>query len=189
MRRCGPLFIALSVTLFAPHSFAEAQIKLVDGIKQKIESINSMRESLASTLDGRSEPITDDTFKAVCMPVGQELNKWAKDKGYTARQVSIKNRNSKNELTKSDQKNVAEFDSNEHLKEKVIESEFEGKKGLLIYQRINVVTSCLHCHGEKNARPQFITTKYPQDKAYGFKVGDLRGFYSVFVPSEALKEK
>ena len=50
------------------------------------------------------------------------------------------------------------------------------------YRRINVESSCLACHGGRNARPQFIKDKYPQDLAFDFNVGDLRGMYSVFIP-------
>jgi hypothetical protein len=34
----------------------------------------------------------------------------------------------------------------------------------------------------KNNRPEFIKNKYPQDLAFDFKEGDLRGMYSVFIP-------
>ena len=35
--------------------------------------------------------------------------------------------------------------------------------------------------GKKSARPEFIAKNYPADRAHGFRVGDLRGAYSVFV--------
>ena len=58
----------------------------------------------------------------------------------------------------------------------------DGQKGTRYYRRINVEASCLACHGGKDSRPQFIKDKYPQDLAYDFQVGDLRGMYSVFIP-------
>lgn len=42
--------------------------------------------------------------------------------------------------------------------------------------------ACLACHGEKDSRPEFIKEKYPDDRAYGFKKGDLRGVISVLIP-------
>ncbi len=44
---------------------------------------------------------------------------------------------------------------------------------------IYVEKACLACHGAKDKRPAFIVKKYPEDKAYGFKEGDLRGIISV----------
>ncbi len=42
---------------------------------------------------------------------------------------------------------------------------------------------CLVCHGEAIAEPvqQKITSLYPDDQATGFKVGDLRGAFSVTI--------
>jgi hypothetical protein len=42
--------------------------------------------------------------------------------------------------------------------------------------------SSLRTLSAKGARPEFIKEKYPQDLAYNFKAGDLRGMYSVFIP-------
>jgi phage gp36-like protein len=58
----------------------------------------------------------------------------------------------------------------------------DSQQGTRYYRRINVESSCLACHGCKNARPQFVKDKYPQDLAFDFNVGDLRGMYSVFIP-------
>ena len=43
-------------------------------------------------------------------------------------------------------------------------------------------SACLACHGANDARPEFVKQGYPEDKAFDFEVGDLRGLYSVFVP-------
>jgi hypothetical protein len=47
---------------------------------------------------------------------------------------------------------------------------------------ITVQPSCLACHGPKDERPAFVKKDYPEDRAYGFEDGDLRGIYAVFVP-------
>jgi hypothetical protein len=57
-----------------------------------------------------------------------------------------------------------------------------NQAGTRYYRRINVEQSCLACHGLKNQRPQFVKDNYPQDLAYNFRVGDLRGMYSAFIP-------
>ena len=53
-------------------------------------------------------------------------------------------------------------------------------------RRITVQPSCLACHGPKDQRPDFVKTGYPDDRAYGFEAGDLRGLYAVFVPDSTV---
>ena len=60
----------------------------------------------------------------------------------------------------------------------------DGQGGTRYYRRINVEASCLACHGGKGSRPEFVKNKYPEDRAFDFNVGDLRGMYSVFIPDE-----
>ena len=57
-----------------------------------------------------------------------------------------------------------------------------GQAGIRYFRRIVVEPACLACHGEQSARPDFVLQGYPNDRAYGFAVGDLRGLYAVFVP-------
>lgn len=155
-------------------------------IFSKLQSLNQMRESLASTLDGKSpSEINEDTFKVVCMPVGKELKRWAEEKGYQVRQISHKNRNPNHGLKAHEEKIYQKFLEDPQLNESQVEVSEKDLQGHLYYARINVVQSCLHCHGEKKSRPEFIQTKYQNDKAYGFKSGDLRGLYSVFVSKKA----
>jgi hypothetical protein len=33
-------------------------------------------------------------------------------------------------------------------------------------------------------RPEFIKQHYPLDRAFGFRAGELRGLYSVFIPDD-----
>jgi hypothetical protein len=54
--------------------------------------------------------------------------------------------------------------------------------GLRYLRRIRVDAACLACHGPKDRRPEFVEQRYPDDRAYDFDVGDLRGLYSVFIP-------
>jgi hypothetical protein len=90
----------------------------------------------------------------------------------------------------------------ESLRDKVALAKFEQDRDLVglwdretinqqigtrYYRRIDVEASCLVCHGAKESRPQFVQKGYPQDLAYNFKVGDLRGMYAVFIPDEMKK--
>lgn len=50
-------------------------------------------------------------------------------------------------------------------------------------------TLCLNCHGTPEngmlkTTKDFILTKYPDDKATGFSMGDLRGMWSIVLPKK-----
>jgi len=156
----------------------------VTQIFSKLSSLNQMREALAAGLNNTKSEITEDTFKSVCMPVGRELKFWSENNGYQARQISHKNRNPNNGLKEYDIKHYQKFQSDPKLSELKVSVNEGELQGSLYYYRITVTQACLHCHGEKNTRPMFIKSKYPDDKAFDFKPGDLRGLYSIYVPTK-----
>lgn len=143
-------------------------------ITSKIESVNSMRESLVGGVQGG---VSKETFEAVCKPVGLELKKFATAEGLKVRQVSNKYRNQNhkpNDLEKQVIKNMEDDKS-------LISLWKETEKGIHYFRRIDVKKACLNCHGNKHTRPDFIKKKYLKDRAFGFKDNDLRGIYSVFI--------
>jgi hypothetical protein len=77
---------------------------------------------------------------------------------------------------------LAKFEQNPELMGLWNRETIGGEPGSRYYRRINVEASCLACHGSQQSRPDFVKAKYPDDLAYNFNVGDLRGMYSVFIP-------
>lgn len=150
---------------------------------QKMRELNQMRESLAQTIPAKAE-ITEATFAAVCRPVGAELKRWAEANGVRALQISHKNRNPAHGVPAELKDAYQEFSTQSDLVEKkvpLLQKEGPQKTPQTVFlARIPVVQACLRCHGERANRPQFIVDKFPQDKAYGFKVGDLRGVYAIW---------
>ena len=53
------------------------------------------------------------------------------------------------------------------------------------YRRIDVQPSCMACHGARASRPAFVKKNYPDDKAFDFKPGDLRGMYAMHLPERS----
>ncbi|MFW7381534.1 MAG: Tll0287-like domain-containing protein [Oligoflexus sp.] len=152
---------------------------------ERLQGFNTMRESLAATLDERKEPITEETFKQVCMPVGKALKTWGEEKGYQVKQIAAKNRNPQHALSTVDKKVFEKFLQDSELKHLEQKATIGQKNGHLLYVRIPSVAACLYCHGAKDKRPAFILEKYPQDLAFDFKPGDLRGLYRVFIPEKS----
>lgn len=62
--------------------------------------------------------------------------------------------------------------------------EFQQQTALHYMKAIPTAAICLNCHGEKLHGDVAKTIKqvYPNDQAYGFKVGDLRGAFSIITP-------
>lgn len=149
---------------------------------EEIEYLDQMRSGLAATLDKEITP-DQGTFKKVCQPVGMQAKKLSQDNGWQVQQIARKYRNP-DHAPKDLQAlmALAKFEQNPQLTGFWNRENRNGQTGTRYYRRIDVQASCLACHGGKNNRPEFVKDKYPQDLAYDFKVGDLRGMYAVFIP-------
>ncbi len=55
-------------------------------------------------------------------------------------------------------------------------------------QPVYVKQSCLKCHGDPEDAPKEVIEKYGADKAFGYKVGDVRGIISVKLPDLKLMD-
>ncbi len=150
-------------------------------IKQ-VERINNMRSQLASVFESQALPASKDTFLTVCKPVGVEMRKVAEQNGWTIVQMAKKYRNPAHKPDKEGLYVIDLMEDSKNLKGLWMISSLGKKKGIRYFRRVDVEFACLACHGEKERRPDFIKKNYPEDKAYNFKVGDLRGVYSVFIP-------
>lgn len=146
------------------------------------DEIISMRSSLAKAFIKPDAEITEETFKKVCGAVGKRVKEITEKEGLKIRHAATKNRNSINTATSEEAAILARLDSDKNLKEIIDTVEKEGQKFYRYTKPIFVDDACLACHGPKDKRPKFIIEKYPDDKAYDFKAGDLRGMISIMIP-------
>jgi hypothetical protein len=150
---------------------------------QEIENLDAMRSGLASTLEDSTTEPTVQTFKEVCKPVGMRAKQLSQENGWQVKQIAKKYRNPAHAADNLHSvMALAKFENDPELMGFWQPETIDGRSGTRYYRRINVEASCLACHGGKDSRPQFVKDKYPQDLAYDFQVGDLRGMYSVFIP-------
>ncbi|MGB7250034.1 MAG: DUF3365 domain-containing protein [Phormidesmis sp.] len=151
----------------------------------EIENLDALRSGLASTLEGATEPPTMATMKEVCKPVGMQAQKLSKDNGWQVKQIANKYRNPSHQPDNLHSKMaLAKFEQTPELMGFWDRETLDNQAGTRYYRRINVEASCLACHGLQNNRPQFVKDNYPQDLAFDFNVGDLRGMYAVFIADE-----
>ena len=185
-----PLLVGIVLVMARPNTALAAKVSPpVDSAALSkavvaMEQLDQMRISLASTLEGRTEEPTMETMKEVCRPVGMRAVAIGKENGWQVRQVASKFRNPDHAPASAQEREVIDlFHRHPEINGLWEPATAEQGAGLNYYRRINVEPSCLACHGTKASRPAFIKDNYPNDKAFDFKVGDLRGMYAVHLPA------
>lgn len=183
MQLLSPLILSFLLTfslIFLPMNQVKAQPQpeqLSEAI-QEIEFLDRMRQSLASTLKETDEKPTLETFKQVCKPVGMRAKQLSQNNPWDVKQVAEKYRNPAHAPTAREAVALEKFAKNPDL----FGFWETSNQETFYYRRINVEATCLKCHGAKAQRPDFVKQRYPEDKAYNFEVGDLRGMYRVVIP-------
>lgn len=148
---------------------------------QAVQEVDAMRSALAQTFITDDE-VDEGTFAAVCRPVGARAKEIAEENGWVFQQLAVRYRNPMNAPDSLARGAFNRFESDPSLDSLWIRTSVEGTQGRRYFRRITVEAPCLACHGAKNERPQFVVDNYPEDRAFGFETGDLRGVYSVWVP-------
>jgi len=127
---------------------------------------------------------------SVCSDTAQLLtNEFGVERGVFIKRVSVKNRNKNNYPDDFEKRTLNRFELLKQNNELNNETEYyeiitEGDYKYLRYLKpILVQAECLNCHGNQtDMMPEvnnLIAQAYPQDKATGYKVGDLRGAVSI----------
>jgi hypothetical protein len=127
----------------------------------------------------------------VCSELAQEMTRqFNAQTGHDARRISLKYRNPKNVPDAYEQRKLEEFNILNQKKELSNEysevTEEQGKKYLRYLRPLIVAPLCITCHGPKENIPQevkaILAERYPDDRATGFLVGDVRGAITVKIP-------
>ena len=127
---------------------------------------------------------------SVCSDTAQILtNEFGLSKGLFIRRVSLKNRNTNNYPDDFEKGVLNRFQLLHQNNGLTSETEYaeitteDDIKYLRYLKPIVIQAECLNCHGnESDMMPEvnkLITQKYPDDKAKGYKTGDLRGAVSI----------
>lgn len=111
-------------------------------------------------------------------------NKVADSLGVEIRRASMKNRNPENEPKGFEIAALEHFESTWASGEEPrgYAAEVDGK--VRYFQPIMMQPACLNCHGELGGEInentwQIIQEKYPEDKAYGYALNQIRGMWSI----------
>ena len=182
--------IVLSVSL----SLLSCSENKVEVSEQEIAGMRTTAMEFMKDLKGVliSQIQTNGVIQAVsvCSDTAQILtNNFGIQKGVYIKRISLKNRNENNFPDNFEKKVLSKFEMLHQSKELNSETEHaeivqEGEFKYLRYLKpILVQAECLNCHGsETEIMPevkQLIAQEYIDDKAIGYKIGDLRGAVSL----------
>ncbi|BCW96804.1 MAG: hypothetical protein KatS3mg018_2286 [Fimbriimonadales bacterium] len=132
----------------------------------------------------------------VCAEVAQSLTRQVgREQGVAIRRVSLKNRNPRNAPDSWERQVLLRWQRDSRAGRPIGEvAQWRTEKGQRVYRYMRPITLamplCLECHGDpKTIQPEvrrLIRQNYPDDKATGYKQGELRGAFSVtIIPKEA----
>ena len=179
----GLLFTVQPAIALASQGAAPVDPAVLAKAVDQMEELDRMRISLASSLEGSTDEPTMDTMREVCMPVGKRAVAIGQENGWSVRQVASQYRNPDHAPIGAQETEVIDlFSRHPEINGLWEPASADQGAGVNYYRRIDVQASCLACHGSKENRPAFIQENYPNDRAFNFKVGDLRGMYAVFIP-------
>jgi len=132
----------------------------------------SLKKELTSALKGPPNQAVE-----TCQIKAPKIAKELSEGGIKVGRVSTRNRNPQNVPQPWMLESIGKFQRGEIERPFVVIGAGPGKKGLL--RPIQTVPMCLTCHGQ-NIAPTIkakISQLYPRDRAVGYTVGDIRGFF------------
>jgi len=182
------ILIFLFITIACSDKF---QPELTEQIKNGLrKDAKEFSESLKNTLV--KEIQTNGIVRAVnvCSDTAQILtNDYGVGKGIYIKRVSFKNRNQNSipdEYESKALKYFEELNSSGKLDETTEYIEMEETNGIKIIRYLKPIIIqpiCLNCHGSTENINQevknVLNTRYPDDKATGYQINDLRGAVSI----------
>ncbi|MAX66612.1 MAG: DUF3365 domain-containing protein [Bacteriovoracaceae bacterium] len=159
------LFFAL---LLPSYGYASEELAL--------KTIKTYAKSLKKELKAGLKKSPQEAIK-ICQIKAPQLQAESNLKNLKIGRVSLKNRNPKNTPRAWMKDYIQQFHNQKITKSHIVVSLDRHTKGLL--KPIVTVPLCLKCHGSHLSEQvsKEIKKRYPQDKATGYKVGEIRGFF------------
>jgi Protein of unknown function (DUF3365) len=181
------IFIASASSLAGPAGSGTDQLRYLE------ESRNIAKEfmqTLGGTLKKQLEAGSPESAISVCKRIAPAMAAGYSKDGRVVKRVSLKNRNPLIGLPDQWERQVLEdFDRDFHdgkpaadIEKIAIVDDPDGR-WFRYMKAIPTQPMCLQCHGTSNDIPAgvkaVLAEEYPEDKATGYKVGDIRGAISI----------
>lgn len=182
----------LGLSLLAANVQATETVAPLDPLlAERIPVYNETAKQLAQAMIGELKSAVAEKGLVEGMDIcRQKVKSIAKPllegKNFTLRRVSLKNRNENNVPDGWEAEMLAAFETRKAAGEdpaKITAAKVSDENGVKTVRYLKAIPTqemCLACHGEHltPALTEKIKTLYPNDKAVGFKIGDIRGAFS-----------
>jgi hypothetical protein len=151
-------------------------------------AVKALGSELKSALQGSMKANGVIETISVCNIKAPEIsNRISQDNNMSVGRTSLKYRNPKNKPDEWEKTVLDQFEQRKANGETIDMLEFseltelDGKKVFRYMKAIPTDDVCLSCHGDNVAQPfvSKINSLYTDDKAIGFKKGDIRGAFTV----------
>ncbi|MEI6414124.1 MAG: DUF3365 domain-containing protein [Pseudomonadota bacterium] len=187
MPRMKKIVIASGFLAFATLGIATAGIQ-EDSLVQARGIVKNFFTALKGELEAAMKSGGPVTAIAVCHTRAPQIAKdFTQSTGWTVGRTSLKLRHAKNQPDAWETQVLQQFESRRQAGEDLQTMEFSevlthGDKQEFRYMKaIPTAELCLGCHGME-IKPEVqaaLKQLYPEDHATGFKVGDLRGAFTL----------
>ena len=108
--------------------------------------------------------------------------------GIRFRNVSDQARNPANQADATERAAIDWFRAHPAARERMVKVDPPGSPTFFFYATpLRIEAYCLKCHGERDAAPATIRSRY--DLGYGYKLGELRGVLGIRLPADAAEAR
>jgi len=154
------------------------KIYIEKGKKIAQASFKAMSGQLMSAMKKGGVPNALKYCNLEAMPITDSLSK---AHNVTIKRTALKLRNPENKPNTEEFNILHQFKSDIELGKKVKPIIMKtGPKSKSFFAPITLKAPCMVCHGDiSDDTKKMIAEHYPKDKAIGFKIGDLRGMWSI----------
>jgi hypothetical protein len=162
------------ITLLILFTFTSSIMALED--KVILKNVKKMGKELKRELKSGMKKSPKEALE-ICNIKAPIIEQKYKKSNLKIGRVSLKSRNPNNKPKKWMLKYIEDFHKKKITKDYIIVDIDGARKGFL--KPIITMPLCLKCHGANidSALSKEILNRYPNDKAIGFSVGDIRGFF------------
>lgn len=167
-------------------------VVLIVTLSSVVFAADSHYEKAATQLQQRLGNLLMSTIKtqghvaaiAVCNEQAPEIAKAVSSElDLAVGRTSLKVRNPDNTATPRQAEVLREFEWQwQQTQQQVPDTQFKNEKGKTVWMKAIVMQpQCVACHGTavSGELKQAIDSKYPNDQATGFEVGDIRGAFVI----------
>ncbi len=183
-----PVIFLIIIFLRITYAYNEASQRKYDFALKEAEVLSSYAMShriyYQDFFLNKIIPLNKDTLAALPAASSHPISKYFSQNNrfnITIRTVSDRARNPKNHAD-SDELIAINF-----FKKNTKKISYFSDKNDAFYQfayPLRIQKKCLSCHGKREEAPLFIRERY--DKAYDYKIGELRGIQSIKIPTDIL---